>query len=1192
MPASKPAASSTRRASRAAKSAAATPAATNGPREVLIAPAINLQRIVKSVDPLGQAGAALERTLTPLRAAAVTKIFTGFDLVHRSLFNIGAILKQPPLPAVLLGIVEQPGGGPAVGVQVELNPATLGATGDPVWGLTDGAGHFQLTPSPGLLIPAGGVQLTVQGATARVAVTVAANQVASNGALGVIVLPQAVAPMPQSIIASLANIAGGLSGGGQPAPPPPAATLPTVTLGEDNGCQLTYNGQTAIDRFPYGVFFRLVAPQLSIVQTFHWTRLGNAQIPLPLYEGQVSALSGVSSYADRVPVEQPLGVDGFRDQIMGMGADGTFVSDETVPMAATLGLGYVLRLAQRWTFQGLALGDLVYSLPLAPGEQQQVAVFERTDTASVFESETLSESQAEQQIALADTSTYATFNSAFDEAASGGSSFSTHSDTSSWGVNFLVAAGGGGSSDSNGVSNSWMQGQRDAAENAAQTTHSAAENQASARRNAARTGMRLASSSESEQVTTKTITNHNHLHALTMQYWEVQRLYDVRTDVEGLDFVCLVPMQIVRFMPPGQPLTVGNPGALTASRQAVLDRYAAIIKHIDVLATALPRAFQKGLETLRQFAGDPSAQVEPFGGAAEDVIKFTLVGTFIPGEEVWINAVTARGTRVGPAKLAPPAGFALPENQFQTQDDLLARLRLLRVAPTGFSGALALPPTLDRTQIVGFEITRSFRQIDYTLASPSVQNLQQINGLLGGLAASWLGEFLTAQGPALSVPPVTVHLNPAQLERELGGPMVFQFSASIEEFDASGSPVPSGTGETYANDNLFGVTLPPTPYPVPALQLAPMLRYNEILTIEMMAQHVVRNTTRYSKAIWASLTDEERAILLDQYTIGVPPNGIADASQMIPLLDCVQNKVLGFFGNSMILPFSIPQSVTDAINQQQQQVAAGADQQAPAPAFDPVQIKQSLLAYQQQSFVSPQSIIALPTRGVLGEAVLGHCASGEKLDLTRFWNWQDSPSDTAPAISPVTLPTTTPSIADTLTAPNTLGQLPSLINNVLTAPSPDTSLLKAMGQAAASQKDFSTALTGQAQLASMITNAQNVSNSARADALKAATDLQSQAMATVGNIVGGIYGGNPTAGSSAASAVKGGGSGGGGGSGAKGQGTSTAKSPKGKSATGGNAAGNAGDPAGDAGDAAGAAGDAGDAAGAGDLAGDAGALLA
>ena len=52
-------------------------------------------------------------------------------------------------------------------------------------------------------------------------------------------------------------------------------------------------------------------------------------------------------------------------------------------------------------------------------------MFERTDTASVFESETLSErARRKQQIALADTSTNATFNSAFDEAASGGSSFS------------------------------------------------------------------------------------------------------------------------------------------------------------------------------------------------------------------------------------------------------------------------------------------------------------------------------------------------------------------------------------------------------------------------------------------------------------------------------------------------------------------------------------------------------------------------------------------------------------------------------------------------------------------------------------------------------------------------------------------------------------------------------------------------
>ena len=48
-------------------------------------------------------------------------------------------------------------------------------------------------------------------------------------------------------------------------------------------------------------------------------------------------------------------------------------------------------MSQRWTFQGLALGNLVYSLALAPGEQQQVAIFERVDTASVRESEFFTE---------------------------------------------------------------------------------------------------------------------------------------------------------------------------------------------------------------------------------------------------------------------------------------------------------------------------------------------------------------------------------------------------------------------------------------------------------------------------------------------------------------------------------------------------------------------------------------------------------------------------------------------------------------------------------------------------------------------------------------------------------------------------------------------------------------------------------
>lgn len=50
----------------------------------------------------------------------------------------------------------------------------------------------------------------------------------------------------------------------------------------------------------------------------------------------------------------------------------------------------------------------------------------------------------------------------------------------------------------------------------------------------------------------------------------------------------------------------------------------------------------------------------------------------------------------------------------------------------------------------------------------------------------------------------------------------------------------------------------------------------------------------------------------------------------------------------------------------------------------------------------PPSFVALPTAGVFTEAVLGRFNASEKIDLTRFWDWQESPiPQYAPEISPV-----------------------------------------------------------------------------------------------------------------------------------------------------------------------------------------------
>ena len=1054
---------------------------------------INRQRIPETIDFLSDAGLKLGAELQPFRAAAISKVFLGLDQIKTSLNDITTALAGPALPAQIVGALHEPDEQPARQVQITFDPTALGGKPPATMVLTNDSGGFTLPMPSGALIPKAGISFTVHGANGNAVVTIPPAQIAANGLTGIVKLPTHIDPLPVSILAALKDILPPLS---EPSGPtaPGAGQLPTVKIGEAGPCQQEYSASNSIDSFPFGVFVRLVEPQLSIVNEIQWIRLAegaNRFLPLPVYTTGKPFVGGgtVTSYADRVPVEQPLSVDGFRDQIMGLESNGVFGADETIPMAATLGLGYILEMQQEWTFAGVGLGDLVYSLPLAPGEQQQIAVFERTDTSTVTESEFFSESEAQQASAVADTSTLATFNSAFQEASRGGSSFQTES--SNAGVSFPLF-GGGGASQSSGSTESWLQGQRHMTQSAAESTHSAAANQASARRTASRTGIRLATSSEHESVTTKTITNHNHAHALTMQYWQVLRNYNVTTKIDGLTLCCLVPMQIVRFMPPGQPLVLTNVTTLT--RPNVLARYQALIKHLDVLRKAVPREFQYGLTLLAQFAADPTATVEPAGGVAEDVISFKMQGSFVPGETISVRAVTRRNTRVGPVQLSPPAPLSIPQDKFADRDELLAWFLQQRqnVAGVTLTGNLALPQSMNRADIVGFEIIRNFSNVSYTLISQEMAALNALESEFGSTLGTWIESAIDAtSGPGYRARH-TITLTPRDLENAVGGPRLHHFTAFIVEFDGSGNVVNTPAHETYANDSLSDVELPPQPYPVPALQIGPVLRYNDVLEVEKAMHHIVRNTTHYSKAMWSSLSVEERAIMLDAFTIGVPSNGIADPSQMVPLLNCVENRLLGFFGNSMILPFRIPQVAQP-----------NADGQDEVLGLDQGEIERALLAYQKAGFMPPTSVISLPTHGVLGEAVLGCCPSAEKIDLTRFWNWQDAPADSAPTIAPVTLPTGSASLTAGLTAPNSLTNLPGLINNVLTPPAPNTGLLQALGQNFANQKSFDTALTGAAQLATLLTGDQNQASAARADAIKSSQAITQQAMTTLGSLVTG-----------------------------------------------------------------------------------------
>jgi hypothetical protein len=1181
-----------------------------------------------ATDALLNAGASATKPLIKIS-------LTGLP-IKTTLLNLGNILntivtaQQPsvPLPPQILGTLQTQEGAPGSMLQIEvLPPASTGTAqakknsvfGDSTsgsqvlaTGLTDANGDFSI-PLPGriMLPPAQSLNMRVRGSSPTTSVMLSAppTNLGPLGYLGTFPLDQELTPIPPTIFQQLQNeisqSSGQAEGSSSVAPP----SLPKLTLGDDADCIRVIENQVSFETYPYGVFFQLLAPTLFVE-----TEQVNQKL-----QGVYASYNRVDNSTNRAQLAGPISVDDFREGLM-----------TTPKIVGSLGLGYVLRCSQSWLFQGLALGDLVYSLPLAPGESQEVVVEEQTTTLKVMESEQVFGAETSQASAATDASTQAIFNSAFRQAAQGGSSYNTSSETGA------MTAGGGllgilggpsgslGETVSSGSTHNWMDGLQNYASNASQSVQTYAEQQSAAQRRASRTSMRMATSSETTSVTTKTIVNHNKLHALTMQYFEVLRLFDVSTAYDGVSLICLVPLDIVWFLPPGQkehlddvindsdvsngiqyasqingvasavsallgiaimevalPFggsafaqnTVANvnsqlsaaantAAALSAllgglgaqyatqaneanqlrsqisqaqtamgkfasskaasdlqsaqslmggvanlanaifqqlsspsisggmTRQQVIDRYQGLLAHSDVLKVWLPMQYASGLSRLEKFASDPRASVA-LDSLAEDIINFSANASVLPFDHVFVRVITRWGTRLGPVEMIPNPPVSIPgqfdtSKAFKTSQDLLQYVQGQRnpgnsSAPT-LQASIALPRSLSPQDVVGFEITHTMDSFSYQFATP----IDALTGLFGTNAMGWPSGILGGIAEIITTPPVPAmqSFTPSRLASEVGAPYLWNFQASLTA-SVVGSP------ETYVQPT-SAVELPPGVYPIPAIEVSPVLKYDDLILIENTLQHVLRNMVRYSKAVWTWLTPEERVMLLEPYLVsfpGLPAGNVA-------LLDCIANEVLGFYGNSMMMPFSIPQALGD-------------EQGWPTTTG---QLEDMLLRFHRQSAPQVVTRTMLPTRGVLGEAMLGHCASGEKIDLTRFWNWQDSPADAAPAIAPVTVPGSQVPALATAQAPNALsGMLPSLVNNVNAPTVTPTDALAAALAGKAPAASFPD-MTGSAQLAQLLGQTQTTANSARQDALNAQTTLTKDAMDQASAVLQAALGGGKASG--------------------------------------------------------------------------------
>ncbi len=207
--------------------------------------------------------------------------------------------------------------------------------------------------------------------------------------------------------------------------------------------------------------------------------------------------------------------------------------------------GEVLEYRQEWYSLGHSLGEIKYSLPLAPGESTQLAIIEwsRDDVAS--RTDQIRATEYLDHDSRRDRAIEETVEAALREEQGGNSHMGSTSGTGggTWGVPGVWGAGvTGNHAFGGGISYSY--GKRNVEGESLQSLHDRVRQASASVRSLNSTVIVQASQKESNALHTRRVANHNHCHAMTIQYYEVLRHYRMSTRFSGQRQAVLIPFAL------------------------------------------------------------------------------------------------------------------------------------------------------------------------------------------------------------------------------------------------------------------------------------------------------------------------------------------------------------------------------------------------------------------------------------------------------------------------------------------------------------------------------------------------------------------------------------------------------------------------------------------------------------------------
>lgn len=586
--------------------------------------------------------------------------------------------------------------------------------------------------------------------------------------------------------------------------------------------------------------------------------------------------------------ERPLGSDGPLDITEALGGDQGY--DRPA-------IGGVLTFTQSWYGQGLALGTLIHSIALAPGESTKIAMIDWTRSTSASTSEEIGESEGLYSSVSRSRAISEITNSVARETQEGKSGAASNSmstqnggatGSSTYGFrnNDWFSSVGGfisnlmndtpqstttgtswGVATANSLSSSWSttSGERDIAASMLQNINDRTQQSAQSVRSRRASIVQETSQKESETITTRTITNYNHMHALTVQYYEVVQLNRTVTELSDVDRCVFVPMKLIDF-----------------SDARLIDRFRMVI------------AMNSLKSSIRALALAEPGQIifhSPSRAGSWDKANLTALDKYL-------------GYSVG---ISTDPVLIFPQSEFEFCD-------------------------------VFFEKNVPFSEIIVTDITGAV--FRYPLGLEDGEAG----------GPLIGC----LHLKKYE-SMKLTGIKKVEVRKKESNKDYSGKTFVGLFSFKDSESSWFGmrwdINVPKDQECFTILELQNTIATNELV------RHLNDNKLYYSQRIWHSLDPATLGILMSRYTWNV--NG-----QEKPLIEIVDPTPVSMVANYLVFRISGDSEKEKNEWMKKKKIIKGSKK---------------------------EDLVPVPGGGVFGEAVLGRFNSAEKLDITRFWNWQDSP---------------------------------------------------------------------------------------------------------------------------------------------------------------------------------------------------------